>query len=118
MSPHSELSNAAVSYDWKIIAAASATFIATLFTVICGWFQGRKKLHQKLDSTEGQVTSAILLDNQTIREATAVNRELRDRLLVQCEALHANTRVMTEIADSLEEAVEELKKIRKKLNGG
>lgn len=118
MSQASEVANAAALYDWRILAAAAATFVATLVTIVCGWFQGRKKLNEKLGSAEGQVTSAVLIDNQTIREATAVNREVRDRLLVHCEALHANTKLLTDIAETLDEAVEELKKMRKKLQGG
>lgn len=70
----------------------------------------------KLESGDLTVTSAVLLDNQTIREATMVNREVRDRLLVQCEAVQANTKALTAIDANLEDVVEELKKIRKSLD--
>ena len=117
MSQASDAVNAASNLDWKLIAAAAATFLATLYITIMGWMQGKKKLAARLESGDMTVTSAVLLDNQTIREATTVNREVRDRLLVSCEAIHANTKALVDIAEGLDEAVEEMKKIRKKLDG-
>lgn len=115
MSQVSEAANVAVQWDWKLIAAALATFLATFTISILGWFQGRKKMEKRMtDATgDGGVTSAILLDNQTIREATVVNREVRDRLLVHCEALTTNTKSIDQHTTALDDILEELRLIRK-----
>lgn len=118
MSHVSEAANAATTLDWKLIAAAAATFLATLVIAICGWIQGSKKVQKKLEEGDLPVTSAVLLDNQTIRESTTVSREVRDRLLVHCEALNANTKILIDIAESVDEAIGELKKLRKSLSKG
>jgi hypothetical protein len=118
MSQASEVASTAVQLDWKLIAAAAATFVATLIITILGWWNGRKKVAAKIEDSGTTVTGAILLDNLTIREATAVNREVRDRLLIHCEALHSNTKTLEHHVGSMDDILEELKAIRKILERG
>lgn len=114
MSTPSEVANTAIQVDWKLIAAAAATFLATFIISILGWYQGRKKIAQKLEGIgDGQVTGAVLLDNQTLRESTVVSRELRDRLIVHGEALHSSCKAVVDNTNSLDEILEELKGLRK-----
>lgn len=115
MSQVSDAANTAVQWDWKLIAAAAATFIATFTISILGWLQGRKKVEKRMNDAAGDsgVTAAILLDNQTIREATVVNREVRDRLLVHCEAVSTNTKSIDNHTAALDDVLEELRLIRK-----
>lgn len=120
MSQASEIANAATTFDWKLIAAAAATFLATLTISILGWLQGRKKLEKRIEASvgDGPVTGAVLLDNLTLREATIVNREVRDHLLIHCEALKANTKALSDHTDSMDDFLEEVKKLRQDLKQG
>lgn len=117
MSTPSAIVSHAATVDWNLVAAAAATFFGTLTVTIWGWFQGKKKLAQRLEGHQpGQdltVTGAVLLDNQTLREATMVNRELRDRLLVHSEALHSNCKATIDNTQAMDEIIQELRGLRK-----
>jgi len=117
MSQPSELVSHAATVDWNLVAAAAATFIGTLVVTVWGWFQGKKKLAARLQSgypsPDGQITGAVLLDNQTIREATIVNRELRDRLIIHGETLSSNCKAIVDNTHSLDEVLEELRALRR-----
>lgn len=113
-----ELVNQAASVDWNLVAAAAATFFGTLTVTIWGWFQGKKKLASRIESHIGdnaQVTGAVLLDNQTLRESTLVSKEVRDQLLLHSQALHASCKATADNTDSLDDILHELKRIRETL---
>lgn len=119
MSHSSELANQAASLDWNIIAAAAATFLGTLIITVWGWFTGRKKLQEKLNQAlppEGGVQSAVILDNLTIREATMVNREVRDHLLIHHRSLDANCRSTEANTGAMEDLLEEIKLLRQEMS--
>lgn len=117
MSQSSEVVSHAMSVDWNLVAAAAATFLGTLVVTVWGWFQGKKKLAAKLEGhlppNDMQVTGAVLLDNQTLREATAVSRELRDRLIIHGEAIHSHCKATVDNTNSLDEILAELKALRR-----
>lgn len=120
MSTSSAIVNHATSVDWNLAAAAAATFFGTLVVTVWGWFQGKKKIAARLEGHqpghEMTVAGAVLLDNQTLREATAVNRELRDRLLVHIEALHSICRATTDNTNTMDEVLQELRLLRKSID--
>lgn len=118
MSAASEVANTAIQLDWKLLAAAAATFLATFIISILGWYQGRKKVSEKVGQLAegGTVTGAILLDNQTIREATVVSRELRDRLIIHGEVLHSCCKATVDNTNSLDEILAELKGLRRSVD--
>ena len=106
----------AATLDWNLVAAAAATFIGTLIATIWGWVQGKKKLHQKLEGIgEASVTGVAVMDNQTLRELTLVNREVRDQLLLHCHALNANSKAMEDNTSSADDILDELKRLRRDL---
>lgn len=117
MSTSSAIVSHAATVDWNLVAAAAATFFGTLTVTVWGWFQGKKKLAAQLEGQlphpDMQITGAVLLDNQTLREATAVSRELRDRLIVHGEALHSNCKATLDNTESLDEILIELRALRK-----
>ncbi len=121
MSTPSEIVSQAASVDWNLVAAAAATFLGTLVVTMWGWFQGKKKLAARLESghpigSELQVTGAVLLDNQTIRESTLVSREVRDQLLLNSQALHAHCKSLDSNTHSIDDVLQELKDIRRSID--
>ena len=113
MSDVSQAAAASSSVDWGTVASASAVFVATAITTIWGWVQGRKKFEEKLKPKEGAdvpVAAGMIMDNQTVRDSTMVNREVRDQLLLLNHSLQGHTRNLEEVAGLLEDLVDELKK--------
>lgn len=112
MSQVSAAASNAVPIDWGTVALASATFIATLITTVWGWLQGRKKFNEHLKPKEGQdvpLAAGVIMDNQSIRESTMVQREVRDQLLILNHSLMQYNRNQEEIAGLIEDLVKELK---------
>lgn len=109
MSPHSEVIEKAASLDWNIVAAAAAIFLGTLVTTIAGWFKGKRNISTRERITDSfEIGGVSLQDNQTLREATIVNREIRDQLLLNhnvltklCRAMDDNTAVHDDILNEM-----------------
>lgn len=117
MSTPSEIVNHVATVDWNLVAAAVATFLGTLVVTIWGWFQGKKKLASRLEAASSpEVTGMVLLDNQTLREATLVNREVRDQLLLHSQALNASSKATQENTACMDDVLEELKNIRRSID--
>jgi hypothetical protein len=112
MSQVSTVAEHATTIDWNIVAAAVATFCGTMIVTIWGWFQGKKKVSNHISEGNYQVTGFAIQDNQTLREATIINREIRDQLLLQNHALTQSCRIMEEKTRVMEELLEELKRYR------
>lgn len=117
MSTPSALASHASSVDWNLVAAAGATFLGTLVVTVWGWFQGKKKLSARLEShVDGNVAGAVLLDNQTLREATLINREVRDQLLLHTQALNASCKATVDNTGCLDDILHELKELRRSID--
>lgn len=115
MSQVSSVAEHATTVDWDIVAAAAATFFGTLVITIWGWFQGKKKVNSHLSEGSPQITGFAIQDNQTLRESTIINREIRDHLLLHHHALIQSCRIMEEKIRVMEELLEELKRHRRLL---
>lgn len=117
MSVASTVSQAS-SIDWNVIAAAIAVFFGTLATTVLGWLRGRREVEKKLSKDDGtpSVTAAILQDNQTVREATLVSKEVRDQLLLHRVATEHLCRSTEESTGVERELVAELRLIREILD--
>lgn len=108
--PSAALVEHTVAVDWNVVAAAIAVFCGTLITTVWGWLTGKKKIrdHLRMDSLDIPITGAVIQDNQSLRESTLINKEVRDQLLIHhhdlqssCKATDDNTRVLEEVLDEL-----------------
>lgn len=114
MSQVSDVAKTAASVDWTVVATGTAVFIGTIITTIWGWVQGKKKVEQTLQSGT-PLPSAVLQDNQSLREATLVQREVRDQLLLVCHALTALCKATEDNTSSSDDILSELKSLRRTL---
>lgn len=114
-SPTQAAAEAVGTIDWKVVAAAVATFLATFVTIVWGWVQGRKKVEAQIKPKEGAdvpLVAGMVMDNLTVRESTMVSKEVRDQLLILNHALMSHTRNLEEVAGLLEDLVKELRERR------
>jgi|AraplaMF_Col_mMF_1032025.scaffolds.fasta_scaffold60219_2 hypothetical protein len=114
MSQVSQAAAEASTLDWKVVAAAVAVFCGTLVTTVWGWIQKRKSFESSHIKGAGVVdvpiAAGIIQDNQTLREATMVNREVRDQLLILNHALMQYNRNQEETNELLEKICRRLDK--------
>lgn len=117
MSQVSTAVSTASSLDWNVAAAAAAVFMGTLLTTVYGWFRGKKKLDVRLGGDDAPaVTSVVVQDNQTLREMTLVNREVRDQLLLTNHAISNLCKAIEGNSGAMEDILHELKVILRRID--
>lgn len=99
--------------DWKLVAAALATFFATMVTTIWGWFQGRKKSAKAVAEAPApfQVAGAVLQDNMSLRDNTNAIRDLRDQIVLLIHTLDRTVKGQDELQDELQALIKRLDKV-------
>jgi hypothetical protein len=106
--------SAAGELDWKLVAAAAATFLATMLTTVWGWIQGRKKSTKAAEpqGPQYQVAAAVLQDNLSLRENTTATRDLRDQIVLLIHTLDRHVKVQDDMQDSLDDLIKRLDKVK------
>lgn len=95
----------ATQVDWNVFAAASATFVATAIATILGLRKGRKDVEKQINPDQNnphQIVGAVLQDNQSLRESTLINREVRDQLFLVNHSLNRHTEAMKGLTEALD----------------
>lgn len=112
----SEVANHTLSLDWNVAAAAIATFIGTLAITVWGWFRGKGKMKEGT-GVDVPVSGVALMDNQSLREATAINKEIRDNLILHTAALNLAAMRTNENNEAIYELCREVKRLRNTMEG-
>lgn len=101
--------------DWGVVAAAAGTFITTVVITAAGWIKGKEKLETEMSASLGgpNVSSVIVQDNQSVRDATLAQVALRDQLFLLNQQLPHHTEALRDNNRSLENICEELTKLVK-----
>ena len=110
------LASATATLDWNLVAAAAATFFATALIAVCGWISAKKKVAAKFNDPDMSVSSVTLMDNQTIRDSTVVNREIRDQLVLNHHAMTCLCRAIEDNTSTGDAILSELRKLRGRLD--
>lgn len=86
--------------DWPTVAAAGATFTATLLIAFKGWYDKKESL-ATTKSEPVQVLSATIQTGESMMQNTERLRMLTDELEGLRDDLRANTAALTRHADLL-----------------
>ena len=119
MSHPLEVISQVATTDWNVVSAAVAVFVGTLATTIFGWFKGKAKIAKRGmtdDPTSYNISGATVQDNQSLRDSTIINRELRDQLMLHLHALQSNCRATEDNTRCLDDIHNKLRILIDKLD--